>query len=286
MCGRYESWVDDDDLVTILELEKRGSAEKYLKQAEVFPGTVQPVFYGSRVKMRAHLSSWGMPAPLPGMGAGGDKTGSERDSETVSLAGAFAGSGGSPKRPGDQRPGGDGGGETAVCGGVPVRPGRSAAVCRRGLGVFRVVRRGEVPDRGRGWGSALSGGDRGGRRGAEPGRGGSLDGAGVLDVLDASCGAGRRRFCGAHPVGGAAHRSRAASRDPDLPGVLRDRADPRPDAPASAPGGMPALALRRRVRKAAPFEEMGAGDGDRESCGGGGVRSEGVRSEELLAASG
>ena len=102
MCGRYESWVDDDDLVTILELEKRGSAEKYLKQAEVFPGTVQPVFYGSRVKMRAHLSSWGMPAPLPGMGAGGDKTGSERDSETVSLAGAFAGSGGSPKRPGGQ----------------------------------------------------------------------------------------------------------------------------------------------------------------------------------------
>ena len=66
MCGRYESWVYDDDLCAILELEKRGSADTFLKQGEVFPGTVQPVFYGSRVRMRAHLSTWGMPLCRPG----------------------------------------------------------------------------------------------------------------------------------------------------------------------------------------------------------------------------
>ena len=61
MCGRYESWVEDDGIEEILETEKRGSASRYLRQREVFPGTVQPVLYGSRVQIRAHLSRWGIP---------------------------------------------------------------------------------------------------------------------------------------------------------------------------------------------------------------------------------
>lgn len=64
MCGRYESWVDDDEVTAILEMEKQGSAARYLKQTEVFPGTVQPVLYGSRIRVRAHLSKWGLTANL------------------------------------------------------------------------------------------------------------------------------------------------------------------------------------------------------------------------------
>ena len=60
MCGRYESWVDDDEVTAVLEMEKQGSAARYLRQTEVFPGTVQPVLYGSRIRMRAHLSKWGL----------------------------------------------------------------------------------------------------------------------------------------------------------------------------------------------------------------------------------
>ena len=80
MCGRYESWVYDDDLCAILELEKRGSADRFLRQGEVFPGTVQPVFYGSRVRMRAHLSTWGMPFFRPG-----DPEGEDARQETMTL---------------------------------------------------------------------------------------------------------------------------------------------------------------------------------------------------------
>ena len=61
MCGRYQAWVEDDALMEILEMEKQGAAERYLRQAEVFPGTVQPLLYGSLVRMRAHLSFWGIP---------------------------------------------------------------------------------------------------------------------------------------------------------------------------------------------------------------------------------
>ena len=64
MCGRYESWVDDDEVTEVLELEKQGSAARYLRQTEVFPGTVQPVLFGSRIRMRAHLSKWGLPMPI------------------------------------------------------------------------------------------------------------------------------------------------------------------------------------------------------------------------------
>ncbi len=60
MCGRYQAWVEDDEIVRILEIEKRGSAERYLRQDEVTPGTVQPVLYGSAVRVRAHLSYWGV----------------------------------------------------------------------------------------------------------------------------------------------------------------------------------------------------------------------------------
>lgn len=61
MCGRYQAWVEDDALMEILEMEKLGAAERYLRQAEVFPGTVQPLLYGSLVRVRAHLSFWGIP---------------------------------------------------------------------------------------------------------------------------------------------------------------------------------------------------------------------------------
>ena len=71
MCGRYESWTEDDKMESLLEMEQQGSAERYLKQAEVFPGTVQPVLYGSRVRVRAHLSGWGLFLPLVRRGPGG-----------------------------------------------------------------------------------------------------------------------------------------------------------------------------------------------------------------------
>lgn len=59
MCGRYQAWVDDDELVRIIEREKRGNAMRYFQRNEVFPGTVLPVIYGSYANVRAHLSTWG-----------------------------------------------------------------------------------------------------------------------------------------------------------------------------------------------------------------------------------
>ena len=74
MCGRYESWVDDDEIGEILDMEKQGSAARYLKQGEVYPGTVQPVLYGSRIRVRAHLSRWGLTLP---QNRGEEKTGAD-----------------------------------------------------------------------------------------------------------------------------------------------------------------------------------------------------------------
>ncbi|MBQ4353400.1 MAG: SOS response-associated peptidase family protein [Clostridia bacterium] len=59
MCGRYQAWVDDDELVRIIEREKKGNVMRYFQRNEVFPGTVLPVIYGSYANVRAHLSTWG-----------------------------------------------------------------------------------------------------------------------------------------------------------------------------------------------------------------------------------
>ena len=43
MCGRYQAWLDDDELLGIIEREKKGSAEKYFRRGEVFPGDEIPI---------------------------------------------------------------------------------------------------------------------------------------------------------------------------------------------------------------------------------------------------
>ncbi|MBQ8186984.1 MAG: SOS response-associated peptidase family protein [Clostridia bacterium] len=59
MCGRYQAWIEDDELMYIIEREKRGSVMQYFRQNEVFPGTTMPLLYGSYASVRAHLSFWG-----------------------------------------------------------------------------------------------------------------------------------------------------------------------------------------------------------------------------------
>lgn len=59
MCGRYQAWVEDDELMRIIEREKRGNIMRYFRQNEVFPGSIMPVLYGSYSTVRAHLSTWG-----------------------------------------------------------------------------------------------------------------------------------------------------------------------------------------------------------------------------------
>ncbi len=62
MCGRYQAWVEDDELVRIIEREKKGNGLRYLRQNEVFPGSEVPVIYGSYANVRAHISLWGYTA--------------------------------------------------------------------------------------------------------------------------------------------------------------------------------------------------------------------------------
>lgn len=59
MCGRYQAWVEDDELMRIIEREKRGNVMRYFRNNEVFPGSIVPVLYGSYSTVRAHLSVWG-----------------------------------------------------------------------------------------------------------------------------------------------------------------------------------------------------------------------------------
>ncbi len=61
MCGRYQSWIEDDELVAIIEREKRGNAARYLHRNEVFPGEEMPVLYGSSFCIRARIVRWGYP---------------------------------------------------------------------------------------------------------------------------------------------------------------------------------------------------------------------------------
>ena len=59
MCGRYQAWIEDDELMYIIEREKKGNLMQYYRQNEVFPGTTMPLLYGSYAAVRAHLSKWG-----------------------------------------------------------------------------------------------------------------------------------------------------------------------------------------------------------------------------------
>ena len=63
MCGRYQAWFDDDreELVNIIEREKKGNSQKYFRQNEVYPGTEMPIIYGSYSTVRAHNAVWGFP---------------------------------------------------------------------------------------------------------------------------------------------------------------------------------------------------------------------------------
>ena len=68
MCGRYQAWVEDDELVRIIEREKKGNAARYLQNNEVFPGSAVPVIYGSYANVRAHISTWGYTQSSEGSG--------------------------------------------------------------------------------------------------------------------------------------------------------------------------------------------------------------------------
>ncbi len=78
MCGRYQSWIEDDELVAIIERERRGNAARFLRRREVFPGDELPVLYGSPYFIRARVVRWGYPMPT--------KTGND----TLTLAGALS----------------------------------------------------------------------------------------------------------------------------------------------------------------------------------------------------
>lgn len=59
MCGRYQAWVDDEDILRIIEREKKGNISRYFRQSEVYPGSCSPILYGSPFTVRAKLSKWG-----------------------------------------------------------------------------------------------------------------------------------------------------------------------------------------------------------------------------------
>ncbi len=63
MCGRYQAWIEDDELLGIIEREKKGSASQYFLNDEVFPGDEIPIIYGSCAAIRAHKAIWGFPKP-------------------------------------------------------------------------------------------------------------------------------------------------------------------------------------------------------------------------------
>ena len=68
MCGRYQSWIEDDELVRIVEREKKGSSQVYFRKEEITPGMQSPVLYGGSICVRARLAIWGYPAEKDGKG--------------------------------------------------------------------------------------------------------------------------------------------------------------------------------------------------------------------------
>ena len=63
MCGRYQAWIEDEELTIIIERERKGSAARYLLRNEVFPGDEIPVLYGGGYFLRAKFVKWGYPMP-------------------------------------------------------------------------------------------------------------------------------------------------------------------------------------------------------------------------------
>ncbi|MBE6614192.1 MAG: SOS response-associated peptidase [Ruminococcaceae bacterium] len=61
MCGRYQAWIEDEELAAIVEREKKGNANRFLMRGEVFPGDEIPVLYGGGYFLRAKIVKWGYP---------------------------------------------------------------------------------------------------------------------------------------------------------------------------------------------------------------------------------
>lgn len=61
MCGRYQAWIEDDELLKIIEREKKGNASRYFLNDEVRPGDEIPIIYGSYAAVRAYKAIWGFP---------------------------------------------------------------------------------------------------------------------------------------------------------------------------------------------------------------------------------
>ena len=61
MCGRYQAWIEDEELTAIIERERKGNAYRYLMRNEVFPGDDIPVLYGGGFFLRAKIVKWGYP---------------------------------------------------------------------------------------------------------------------------------------------------------------------------------------------------------------------------------
>lgn len=68
MCGRYQSWIKDDELVRIVEREKKGSSRVYFQREEICPGMQSPVLYGGSICVRARIGTWGYPTEKDGKG--------------------------------------------------------------------------------------------------------------------------------------------------------------------------------------------------------------------------
>ena len=61
MCGRYQSWIEEEELVRIAEREKRGMSRMYFRRTEISPGMESPILYGGSICVRARIGIWGYP---------------------------------------------------------------------------------------------------------------------------------------------------------------------------------------------------------------------------------
>lgn len=66
MCGRYRSWIEDEELVKIVEREKRAMSQVYFRRDDISPGMESPVLYGGSICVRARLGIWGYPTEKDG----------------------------------------------------------------------------------------------------------------------------------------------------------------------------------------------------------------------------
>lgn len=61
MCGRYQSYVDDDELKAIVDEAKEMLKKHILSSAEIFPTNSAPIITGSVGRSKAELCKWGFP---------------------------------------------------------------------------------------------------------------------------------------------------------------------------------------------------------------------------------